>query len=920
MQSPIWKIVTAIGIIGIGTMVVLEVQHRLPPLNANAVTGANALLGTNGDAALAGAQLPPGSEHSVIPDDETDFDRMFSGEPTQPDGIANPSGNPDSAVDTTVRRSELSSDPNPFAAEAAVSAVRTAAATDETIGSDVRTASYQQEVPFSGDLPPFPVEPQEKPAATGDTAASAAPFEFPELNATPAPFAADSSQSGTSQSAPSLPGNSAATAAPATNPDSVKSVRNPTAAATGRPNNPLLFLNGKQDAVTPTGGPAVTAQKSEPFLSDFPAANNQSPPAATTGGQPAFSEDSTFSPFDEPKPVSPGEAPRPVPATNSPATVDDVPFFRADENAGSTTSPVRQDTGGIPEFPPLNESTSQPRPGDPLDRPSALPFPEMPERTSPEIGDSAPFTEDSATVPGSSGGGTPGNNVRPGADPLDFPVLDSPPRSTPRDGSPGGFGDGSSSVRPPSATADTSTISEVMRPHLSIRKDAPPSASVGVPLDYVITVSNDGQSSAYDVIVEDEMSRAVELVTTKPTAELDRATRKLSWRFDELRPAEKREITVRVTPTGEGTLNGLATVRFKAQVKATTVITAPKLTLKLTGPPEKQVGDEVTLRYLIRNEGSGDATNVLLRSVLPKELRHSEGSDLEYEIESLARNEEREVVLTVIAAEKGQIINTAEVTSAGQPAASAQLQINIIGEQLKLERLGPERRYVGRAANFQNIISNETNFESVNAVVRESVPDGMKFVAAAGGDYNPETRQISWRIDRLAPGKQVVFDVELAGESSGTYDTVVEVVENAGFTSRATKSLTIDDLHNVGADISRLDGPIPVGEKFAFSITIQNRGTAVANEVMIELEAPSQIRILAAGNKKDGIQARPVDRRNAVAFDRVVRIAPNESKTFDLLLQGQEPIRNGQIKAKLNYAEMQEPLVVSESVTVYSEP
>jgi hypothetical protein len=40
MQSSLWKLLTAAGIIGIGTLVVLEVQNRLPARNStvNGVT------------------------------------------------------------------------------------------------------------------------------------------------------------------------------------------------------------------------------------------------------------------------------------------------------------------------------------------------------------------------------------------------------------------------------------------------------------------------------------------------------------------------------------------------------------------------------------------------------------------------------------------------------------------------------------------------------------------------------------------------------------------------------------------------------------------------------------------------------------------------------------------------------------------
>ena len=63
MQSSLWKLLTAAGIIGIGTLVVLEVQNRLPARNStvNGVTVQST-----------------GTEISVTPDATTPFDEELA--------------------------------------------------------------------------------------------------------------------------------------------------------------------------------------------------------------------------------------------------------------------------------------------------------------------------------------------------------------------------------------------------------------------------------------------------------------------------------------------------------------------------------------------------------------------------------------------------------------------------------------------------------------------------------------------------------------------------------------------------------------------------------------------------------------------------------------------------------------------------
>jgi uncharacterized repeat protein (TIGR01451 family) len=456
-----------------------------------------------------------------------------------------------------------------------------------------------------------------------------------------------------------------------------------------------------------------------------------------------------------------------------------------------------------------------------------------------------------------------------------------------------------------------------MRPHLTIRKQAPETATVGLPLDYSILVKNEGPSAAYDVVVEDEVTTAARFRSSQPNAEdFDQAAGKLVWRFTELAAGESREIKVSIVPTGEGMLDGVATVRFKAQVKSTTVVQAPALALTVAGPREVMIGEKIELKYVVRNEGTGAASNVLVRSLLPAGMRHPEGQDLEYEISLLPPGEQRELTLEVVAAEPNVQTVEAEVSAAGGASATATAPVNIVGRQLQIERRGPGRRFVGRPATYENVIINETAFDAVDAEVVEQVPQGMKFVSATeDGLFNPQDRSVTWKISRLSAGQQKLLRIELMPLDAGQKQSVVTVVENAGFRSQQTLTTAVEDLHNVSADISRLDGPIAVGETFGFSISIDNRGTADATDVELLVEVPQEIKVVGAGSRT--IRA-SLEQGNIVRYSRIVRVEPGRQQSFELKLQGERPVRNAVVKAMVRYEQMQKPLVVSESVTVYS--
>ena len=152
-------------------------------------------------------------------------------------------------------------------------------------------------------------------------------------------------------------------------------------------------------------------------------------------------------------------------------------------------------------------------------------------------------------------------------------------------------------------------------------------------------------------------------------------------------------------------------------------------------------------------------------------------------------------------------------------------------------------------------------------------------------------------------------------EDAGARESIVKIFENAGLQSDDYVSTTVvEDLHNVGAKMTRLDQPMAVGETFGFTITIDNRGTADATDVQLMVEVPSGINVIGAGSKDNQAKLQP---GNVVQYSTIVRIAPNEQQSFEIKMEGKEPVQNGLVKAKVNYKQMQEELIVSESVTIY---
>ncbi len=760
-----------------------------------------------------------------------------------------------------------------------------------TVPEPVPSFPADQPTAVPATKPPERMVPAPANAPTPAPAALNAPASNPAIStppATPGPFASDAARTRVTPSPQPAPAN------PAPARTNLAAPREPATSADSNPFAPAPSPSPRTPAST---NPAPTSSAELPFESATPAAPRpDESPVRRTQPEPSDLAEVPLPAEPRPFPADPTSPPvtnrrsvedlQPLPErTPVPGGAGSRTVIQPDRER-SSAEPFRIERGGNPERIRSNPAVTPPA----ADEPEPFPMTEEPGNVAQpaESQPLPPFEE----VPSRIGGGaTPPPPIGGPSSPLGRTPSEAPIKAV-----------------------------EKLRPQLTIEKKAPESATIGIAHEYRIIVSNDGETAARDVVVEDELNGAADFISSTPPADYDQASGVILWNFDELEPRESREIVVRIRPTGEGMLAGTATVRFRTEVRSATLIRAPRLQLEIDGPDQVLVGEDVKLRFTIRNAGSGDAAGVLLRSVLPDAIRHPEGADLEYGIELLRAGDEQTVDLTAVAAEPGRPVRiSAEISAAGIAPVIARNNLTVIGSQLAIERLGPAKRFVGRPAKFQNVVINQTDFEAVDAVITEDVPEGMRVLAVgSGGEYNPKIRRITWQVPSLRAGEQTVLEVELQPESTGRMESIVEVVEKAGFRSRAEENtvVEVEGLHNVTADISRQDQPVAVRERFGFTVAVDNRGTAVARNVELTIEVPAGLQVLAAGTRD--IPGRLV-RGNIVRYSVVRTLKPGEQLPFKVTLQGREAVRNAVIQAQLKYDEMTQPLIISESVTVFDD-
>jgi uncharacterized repeat protein (TIGR01451 family) len=358
-------------------------------------------------------------------------------------------------------------------------------------------------------------------------------------------------------------------------------------------------------------------------------------------------------------------------------------------------------------------------------------------------------------------------------------------------------------------------------------------------------VRNIGQSAARDVVVEDRIPKGTKLSGTIPRAEL--TGKKLIWRIGTLGAGEQRKISIRVIPQEAGEIGSVATVNFVAEAAAETVVTAPRLEFKISAPSAARLGELVPVRFEVRNVGTGEARNVVIRDLIPAGLSHSAGNDLEYEVGRLPPGRSKLLTLDLKAGKVGTSVNRAVVLAEGGLTVEAKAAIEISGSKIALSRSGPKRRYLGREAVFMNTLVNESSFPVDGAVLVESVPAGMEFAGAShGGQYNDGSHTIAWRIDQMAPGETRVVKSRLMPRGLGSQTSAVRLTIPNGEPVEATSQTEVEGFAALGLDVTGVDGPVDLGEKITLHVNARNKGTVPVTNLVVTVEVPEQMEVLAA--------------------------------------------------------------------------
>ncbi|MBU1260245.1 MAG: DUF11 domain-containing protein [Planctomycetes bacterium] len=164
----------------------------------------------------------------------------------------------------------------------------------------------------------------------------------------------------------------------------------------------------------------------------------------------------------------------------------------------------------------------------------------------------------------------------------------------------------------------------VKKPVLKITKTGPDAQYLDRKLTYEIAVTNTGDWPAVNTIIEDFASGGLHFVKASRGGTLIKD--KVMWKVAKLNPGATAKTYVTYMPDGLGTIVNTATASavcadaVKATVQ-TQIKGIPAILLEVVDITDPiKVGDDVTYRITVTNQGSAVGTNIAIKAILESEM------------------------------------------------------------------------------------------------------------------------------------------------------------------------------------------------------------------------------------------------------------------------------------------------------------
>jgi uncharacterized repeat protein (TIGR01451 family) len=459
----------------------------------------------------------------------------------------------------------------------------------------------------------------------------------------------------------------------------------------------------------------------------------------------------------------------------------------------------------------------------------------------------------------------------------------------------------------------------VQTPQLTVEKRGPREVQVGKPARYEILVRNAGSAIAHDVNLRDSVPYGTTLVTTTPPASpvanaAGGSEGDLVWSLGVLPPGGQARVVMEVMPQVEGEIGSVASVSFRADASVRSRATKPDLRIETLDPKPVLIGNDIQLTIKVTNPGTGVATGVVLEGLLPENVSHRSGRELEFDVGQLQPAESRTIDLVL--GTRGPGVRSAQFSARADGGIEVEqpVKLEVTAPTLELAVDMPVRRFLQRPATCTISMVNAGTAPARALELAAQLPPGMRFVRANNAGWHDErTHRVLWNLEELPPGETGAVEVVVMPIDLGPQKIVAAARSADGLSDQVSHVCEVEGVAALYFEVVDSEDPIEVGGVTEYVVRVGNQGTKPATGVRLTATLLGDVEPIEAS----GPAAHKLENLS-IGFEPLAKLAPAEEAVFRIRVRGRRA-GDQRVQVQLVSADHPTPITKEEITRVYAD-
>ena len=446
-----------------------------------------------------------------------------------------------------------------------------------------------------------------------------------------------------------------------------------------------------------------------------------------------------------------------------------------------------------------------------------------------------------------------------------------------------------------------------------LTKMAPGQVILNEPFNYKLRVENLTNMQLVNVKVSDTRPRHMKINSSDPVMTEDED--KMIWDIGTLGPKECRIITLNAVATEMSTIDTCANVTFDIPTCAKIEIVNSRLKLTKHVPAESLKCNRIPISYVVTNEGTATACDIMIEDTLPNGMVTSDGGNrLLFTIESLEPGECQEFKAVVDATKSGQYASSAIATARQGGKATSNLPETMVTEPiLSISETCPASQYIGRSLTYEIMVSNTGNGAANDTMVTATIPEHTTFKSSSAGGVCKATAPscVTWNIGTLKPDSSKVLTMKLMLDEPGTLETTATARAFCAEEVSDTCKTVLEGIPGILLEVIDISDPIEVGGTETYIITVTNQGSALDTNIQISAFLEDNMQYISATGPTEAM----VD-GDKITFSALDQLAPKESASWRVNVKA---VSEGDVrfKATMNSDELGRSVIETEATRFY---